>query len=547
MSFNSIFSQKLQYSYMKVICISIIFILIAPIIAIIFSSLENTLSLWSHLINTRLVVYLYNTFILMIGVCLTTFLIGVSLAWLIYRYDFFMKNIIEWALLLPLALPSYIVAYCYTDFLEYSGYIQTTLRDIFNFDSPSEYFFPEIRSLGGAIFVISFVLYPYVYLITKLAFRSTPTSLLELAEINGKNPINSVVLPLARPAIIAGLSLVLMETISDFGTVDFFAVETITLGIFNLWLGMNNLAAASQLALIGFTFVLVLLGLELAARKRQRFNDTKISLYKGFNKKLSPLKSFLIFLICLLPLAIGFVIPTLILIVNSISYLNFENFNNLLNLSMNSFFIAIVTSLIIVLLSLILVIGLKFYNFKGMSFLSTTAGVGYAFPGIIIALGTLFFISFIQNTTNSIFLSFGLYTEVVLIGSFFILIFAYVCRFNAVAFGAINSGISRIPPNMMEASLTLGKPFGFSFIKIILPLIKPSILTATILAFVDIIKELPMTLLLRPFNFETLSTYVYQYANDEMLGRASAPALLIVLIGLIPILFINNVMNKKTI
>jgi iron(III) transport system permease protein len=457
-----------------------------------------------------------------------------------------MKNIIEWALLLPLALPSYIVAYCYTDFLEYSGYLQTTLRDIFNFNSPSEYFFPEIRSLGGAIFVISFVLYPYVYLITKLAFRSTPTSLLELAEINGKNPIYSVVLPLARPAIIAGLSLVLMETISDFGTVDFFAVETITLGIFNLWLGMNNLAAASQLALIGFTFVLVLLGLELAARRRQRFNDTKISLYKGFNKKVSPLKSFSIFLICLLPLTIGFVIPTLILIVNSISYLDFENLNNLLNLSMNSFFIAIITSLIIVLLSIILVVGLKFYNFKGMSFLSTAAGAGYAFPGIIIALGTLFFMSFIQNTTNSVFLSFGLNTEVVLIGSFSILIFAYVCRFNAVAFGAINSGISRIPPNMMEASLTLGKPFGFSFIKIILPLIKPSILTATILAFVDIIKELPMTLLLRPFNFETLATYVYQYANDEMLGRASAPALLIVLIGLIPILFINNVMNKKT-
>ena len=547
MSFNSNFLKKLQYSYMKVICISIIFVLIAPVIAIIFSSIENTLSLWSHLINTRLMIYLSNTFILMIGVCLTTFLIGASLAWLIYRYDFFMKNIIEWALLLPLALPSYIVAYCYTDFLEYSGFIQTTLRDIFNFNSPNEYFFPEIRSLGGAIFVISFVLYPYVYLITKLAFRSTPTSLLELAEINGKNPIYSVVLPLARPAIIAGLSLVLMETISDFGTVDFFAVETITLGIFNLWLGMNNLAAASQLALIGFTFVLVLLGLELAARTRQRFNDTKISLYKGFNKKVSPLKSFSIFVICLLPLTIGFVIPTLILIVNSISYLDFENLNNLLNLSMNSFFIAIITSLIIVLLSLILVVGLKFYNFKGMSFLSTAAGVGYAFPGIIIALGTLFFMSFIQNTTNSVFLSFGLNTEVVLIGSFFILIFAYVCRFNAVAFGAINSGINRIPPNMMEASLTLGKPFGFSFIKIIVPLIKPSILTATILAFVDIIKELPMTLLLRPFNFETLATYVYQYANDEMLGRASAPALLIVLIGLIPILFINNVMNKKTI
>ena len=547
MSFFSNFLKTNNNFYMKLICISIIFLLIAPIIAIIFSSFENTFSLWIHLINTRLEFYLYNTFLLMFGVGVTTFIIGVGLAWLICRYDFFMKNIIEWALLLPLALPSYIIAYCYTDFLEYSGYLQTLIRNIFELNSPNEYFFPEIRSLGGAIFVISFVLYPYVYLITKVAFRSTPTSLLELAEINGKNPLYSVALPLARPAIIAGLSLVLMETISDFGTVDFFAVETITLGIFNLWLGMNNLAAASQLALIGFTFVLVLFALELAARNKQRFNDTKITLYRGFNKKVSPLKNLFIFVICLLPLVIGFIIPVLILIINSISYLDLESFNNLINLSINSFLISIITSLVIVILSLILVVGLKFYNFKGMNFLSTVAGIGYAFPGIIIALGSLFFISFLQNTTNSIFLFLGTEMEIIMIGSFFILIFAYVSRFNAVAFGAINSGISRIPPNMMEASLTLGKPFGFSFIKIILPLIKPSILTAIILAFVDIIKELPITLLLRPFNFETLATYVYQYANDEMLGRASGPALLIVFIGLIPILFINNVMNKKTI
>ena len=547
MSFFSNFLKTNNNFYMKLIFISIIFLLIAPIIAIIFSSFENTFSLWIHLINTRLEFYLYNTFLLMFGVGVTTFIIGVGLAWLICRYDFFMKNIIEWALLLPLALPSYIIAYCYTDFLEYSGYLQTLIRNIFELNSPNEYFFPEIRSLGGAIFVISFVLYPYVYLITKVAFRSTPTSLLELAEINGKNPLYSVALPLARPAIIAGLSLVLMETISDFGTVDFFAVETITLGIFNLWLGMNNLAAASQLALIGFTFVLVLFALELAARNKQRFNDTKITLYRGFNKKVSPLKNLFIFVICLLPLVIGFIIPVLILIINSISYLDLESFNNLINLSINSFLISIITSLVIVILSLILVVGLKFYNFKGMNFLSTVAGIGYAFPGIIIALGSLFFISFLQNTTNSIFLFLGTEIEFIMIGSFFILIFAYVSRFNAVAFGAINSGISRIPPNMMEASLTLGKPFGFSFIKIILPLIKPSILTATILAFVDIIKELPITLLLRPFNFETLATYVYQYANDEMLGRASGPALLIVFIGLIPILFINNVMNKKTI
>ena len=547
MSFFSNFLKTNNNFYMKLICISIIFLLIAPIIAIIFSSFENTFSLWIHLINTRLEFYLYNTFLLMFGVGVTTFIIGVGLAWLICRYDFFMKNIIEWALLLPLALPSYIIAYCYTDFLEYSGYLQTLIRNIFELNSPNEYFFPEIRSLGGAIFVISFVLYPYVYLITKVAFKSTPASLLELAEINGKKPFYSVALPLARPAIIAGLSLVLMETISDFGTVDFFAVETITLGIFNLWLGMNNLAAASQLAMVGFTFILVLFALELSARKKQRFNDTKINIYRGYNKKVSSMKSFFIFLTCFIPIIIGFLIPLFILIFHSINYLDLENFNNLVSISYNSFLISIITSLVIVTLSLILAVGLKFYNFKGMSFFSTFAGIGYAFPGIIIALGTLFFVSFIQNTTNSLLFFLDINIELILIGSYFILIFAYVSRFNAVAFGAINSGIGRIPPNMMEASLTLGKPFWFSFKKIILPLIKPSLLTALILAFVDIIKELPITLLLRPFNFETLATYVYQYANDEMLGRASGAALLIVLIGLIPILFINNVIKQKTI
>ena len=547
MSFFSNFLKTNNNFYMKLICISIIFLLIAPIIAIIFSSFENTFSLWIHLINTRLEFYLYNTFLLMFGVGVTTFIIGVGLAWLICRYDFFMKNIIEWALLLPLALPSYIIAYCYTDFLEYSGYLQTLIRNIFELNSPNEYFFPEIRSLGGAIFVISFVLYPYVYLITKVAFKSTPASLLELAEINGKKPFYSVALPLARPAIIAGLSLVLMETISDFGTVDFFAVETITLGIFNLWLGMNNLAAASQLAMVGFTFILVLFALELSARKKQRFNDTKINIYRGYNKKISSMKSFFIFLTCFIPIIIGFLIPLFILIFHSINYLDLENFNNLVSISYNSFLISIITSLVIVTLSLILAVGLKFYNFKGMSFFSTFAGIGYAFPGIIIALGTLFFVSFIQNTTNSLLFFLDINIELILIGSYFILIFAYVSRFNAVAFGAINSGIGRIPPNMMEASLTLGKPFWFSFKKIILPLIKPSLLTALILAFVDIIKELPITLLLRPFNFETLATYVYQYANDEMLGRASGAALLIVLIGLIPILFINNVIKQKTI
>ena len=532
---------------LKIFSILIIFLLLSPIASIIFVANENTTELWVHLIETRFPSYIYNTVVLMTGVGILSLLIGVTLAWFVCRYNFFLSKIVEWALLLPLAVPSYIVAYCYTDFFEYSGTLQSNLRSMFSWQSGSDYYFPEIRSLGGAIFVMSFVLYPYVYFISKVAFKSTPISLFEAAEIYGKNLFLSVAIPLARPAIIAGLSLVLMETVSDFGTVDFFAVETITLGIFNLWLGMNNLAAAAQLALIAFTFIIILLGIELSARKSQKFNDTKIKNLDTITKRTSPMKSFLIFFICLIPIIIGFIIPLSILINNSLTYFNSENWSYLFSIASNSFFIASFTAMIMILISFLLAVSIKFDGFKGFTFLSTFAGVGYAFPGTVLALGTLFFMSTIQNIINNFFEFVGFDINLILIGSYTALIFAYISRFNAVAFGAINSGINRIPPNMMEASLTLGQPFKYNIKVIILPLIRPSIITGAILSFVDIIKELPITLLLRPFNFETLATFVYQYANDEMLEKSSIAAILIVLIGLVPILIMSKAINKKLI
>ena len=396
------------------------------------------------------------------------------------------------------------------------------------------------------MFVISFVLYPYVYLITKVAFKSTPASLIEFAEISGKNIFYFVSLPLAKPAIVAGLSLVLMETISDFGTVDFFAVETITLGIFNLWLGMNNLASASQLALVGFTFVVVLLALELYARKRQKFNDPKFNTHNFFNKKVSKSKNMIIFLICVMPILLGFIIPVLILLENSINYFHLENFSELSRIAQNSFLISLITAIIIILLSLILTVSIEYQNFKGFNFLSTIAGIGYAFPGIIIALGTLFFVSFIEKFINASFEFFSIDVNLILIGSFFILIFAYISRFNAVSFGAINSGINRLPPNMLEASRSLGNPFWYSFRKVMLPLLRPSILTAFILVFVDIIKELPITLILRPFNFETFATQAYIYASQDLLEAAALPSLFLIFWSTILILLSSRyILSKK--
>ena len=254
----------------------VILIILSPIFIILFSSFNFNFYNWNHLLSTKLNIYIINTITLLFGVGFCSLLLGLTTAWVIVRYDFLFSKILEWALLLPAAIPAYIVAYCYTDFLDFSGPVQTFIRDIFLLENKSDYYFPNIRSMEGSILVMSFVLYPYVYFLSKVSFLSTPVSLYELAQLRGNSIFFNVALPIARPAIIGGFSLVLMETISDFGTVEFFAIETITLGIFNLWLGMNDFNSATQLAVLSFTFIVILLTIELISRNKKRYDDTNI-------------------------------------------------------------------------------------------------------------------------------------------------------------------------------------------------------------------------------------------------------------------------------
>ena len=524
----------------------IIFLLLLPIISIVFMSYQDNIEVWKHLINTKLFSYLLNTSLLMFGVGFFTLLIGVSCAWIISQYDFFLSSIIEWALLLPAAIPAYIVAYCYTDFLEYGGLIQSLIRESFDLQSSRDYFFPEIRSMPGAVLMMSFVLYPYIYFITKVAFNSTPKNLLEFAKIRGKSEFFYVAFPLARPAIIAGLSLVLMETISDFGTVEYLAIETLTLGIFNLWLGMNNLSAASQLSLVAFTFIIILLGLELSARKRQKFNDTKMQSFRLKLKKVSFKKNIFYFVVCIIPISIGFIIPVLILISLSFNNFNISSFIQVLEISFNSLSISLIGALLIILISFLIAVSVRYHASKKLSYFSIAAGSGYAFPGVILALGTTVVLSMFQEVLNSLFFTLKIDWNIALIGSYSALLFAYICRFNAIGFGSISSGIMRMPPNLLEASRMQGASFQKGLFSIVTPLIRPSILTGLLLIFVDIFKELPMTLLLRPFNFETLATYVYQYAKEEMLEQCALGALFIVLIGIIPIIVLNKAINLSS-
>ena len=530
-------------NFWKNISYILIILLLTPIVMLILSSFQNNIDTWLHLFDTKLSLYFYNTLSLIIGVGILSITIGVSCAWILAKYKFFLSNFVEWALLLPAAIPAYIVAYCYTDFLEYGGFIQTALREIFNWQSAKEYFFPEIRSMTGAILILSFALYPYIYFITKVAFTSTPKNLFNVAKIHGKSEFLYVALPMARPAIIAGLSLVLMETISDFGTVEFLAVETVTLGIFNLWLGMNNLSAASQLSFLAFTFIVVLLGVELSARKNQKFNNPQASSFEKKIEEISYNKSLLLFFICLLPILFGFIIPVLILINLSLQSFDQSNFYYFIEISLNSISISLFGAFLTILFSFIVVVAVKYHGGKKFSFLATIAGSGYAFPGVILALGTTFFLSFIQNNINELFLNFNLNWNLTLIGTFTALLYTYICRFNAIGIGYINSGIQRVSPNLLEAGMLQGVSFNQSLLRIIFPLIRPSILTGFLIVFVDIFKELPVTLLLRPFNFETLATYVYQYAKEEMLEQCALAALLIILIGTIPVFILNKTIN----
>ena len=530
-------------NFWKNISYILIILLLTPIVMLILSSFQNNIDTWLHLFDTKLSIYFYNTLSLILGVGILSITIGVSCAWILAKYKFFLSNLVEWALLLPAAIPAYIVAYCYTDFLEYGGIIQTALREIFNWQSAKEYFFPEIRSMTGAILILSFALYPYIYFITKVAFTSTPKNLFNVAKIHGKSEFLYVALPMARPAIIAGLSLVLMETISDFGTVEFLAVETVTLGIFNLWLGMNNLSAASQLSFLAFTFIVVLLGVELSARKNQKFNNPQASSFEKKIEEISYNKSLLLFFICLLPILFGFIIPVLILINLSLQSFDQSNFYYFIEISLNSISISLFGAFLTILFSFIVVVAVKYHGGKKFSFFATIAGSGYAFPGVILALGTTFFLSFIQNNINELFLNFNLNWNLTLIGTFTALLYTYICRFNAIGIGYINSGIQRVSPNLLEAGMLQGVSFNKSLFKIIFPLIRPSILTGFLIVFVDIFKELPVTLLLRPFNFETLATYVYQYAKEEMLEQCALAALLIILIGTIPVFILNKTIN----
>ena len=515
--------------------------LLGPVAALLLAAFGDSGGLWGHLVDTVLATYVTNTLLLMGGVGSVAIVFGVSSAWVISRYDFAGRDMLEWMLLLPAAIPAYIIAYCYTDFFEYAGPVQSALRAAFGWQSPRDYFFPEIRSVGGAVLVMASVLYPYIYMVTRIAFRLTPASLFEIALVHNKSQFWHVGLPLARPAIVAGLALVMMEVVSDFGTVEYFAVQTITLGIFNVWLGMNNLVAAAQISSVGFLFILGLLGLELYARSRQQYVSTSRA-----QNSLAPLPTStggacVCWALCLIPLSFGFFIPLGVLLRFVLRGDVMADFLAILPVVVNTMLVAIAAAFFIMLIASVIVLTAAFRAGPKLRKLALMSSTGYAFPGTILAIGVLIYAGYIDHLLRLIS---GGWISSFLIASMGLLMLAYLVRFQAVGYGAMLSGVRRLPENLMSASRVLGHGYGASLRQIILPLLKSSFLAGLMLVFVDIMKELPMTLLLRPFDFETLATYTYQFAKDEMLEQAALPALMIVVTGLIPVILMSAMLRR---
>jgi iron(III) transport system permease protein len=516
-------------------------LILGPVLAVLVAAWGDSGGLWSHLYDTVLRRYISNTLILMAGVGVVAIGFGVSSAWVISRYDFAGRRILEWVLLLPAAIPAYIIAYSYTEFFEYAGPLQSGLRHLFGLQSPRDYWFPEIRSLGGAILVMASVLYPYIYMVTRIAFRLTPASLFEIALVHNQSQFWQVGLPLARPAIMAGLALVMMEVMSDFGTVEFFAIETITLGIFNVWLGMNNLVAAAQISIVGFGFILALLGLEIYARSRQQYvsssrNQTPLAL-------LVPTKAggLACWAVCVIPLLFGFFIPVGVLLGLVATNDLLADFLAIRGIIGNTLIVAAIVAVVIMVLSAFIVVTATFRAGSKTRKLALFASTGYAFPGTILAIGVLIFTG---QLDRAIAVLFGAQFQGILITSIGVLFLAYIVRFQAVGYGAMISGVRRLPANMMNASRVLGQGYMDSIRRVIMPLLKSSFLAGMMLVFVDVMKELPMTLLLRPFNFDTLATYTYQFAKDEMLEVAALPALMIVLSGLVPVILMSAMLRR---
>ena len=522
-------------------------VLIVPVLIMLVGGVTASMQLFVHLWQTVLPTYLENTLLLAFWVVLLALIFGVFSAAIITQTNIVFKQYLRWLLLLPLAMPAYLVAYLYTDLFDYAGPVQRTLRAWFGWQSPSDYWFFDIRTLPGAAVMLALVLFPYIYMLTRGAFEQQDQNLIRASRLLGltaKQTFFKVALPLARPAIAVAATLVLMETLADFATVQYFSVNTLTTAIYDTWLGYGDLGAANALASVLMLLILFVVLAEQRSRAGLRHQSNRPNSKRELIT-LSLSQQILASIFCWGLVVLGFLLPILLLINMAMQYSDITQLSVLLSTGVNSIKVSVFAATFAVIIALFLGLYHRLHNDKYRQVPQQIASIGYAIPGTVLAMAMLSTLGPLDHWLNdSIDFLGGEPPGLILSGSLFAIVFALVVRFFAIANGTIISGIKQIPNSLDYAPATLGKNLTTMITRVHLPLLTPTIMMAWLLVFVEAMKELPAVLILRPFNFETLSSQIYQLISDERLEQGALGAILIVLFGLIPIVLLNKSKEK---
>ncbi|PCK84257.1 iron ABC transporter permease [Rhizobium sophoriradicis] len=539
-------SAKRPGSAWLAIAATIALIAILPIGGLLFEASKGSAGLWGHLFSTVLPVALLDTVILLAGVGVITAVVGTTTAWLVTAYDFPGRRALEWMLLLPLAVPTYIVAYAYLDILHPIGPVQDAVRWLLGYESPRQFRLPDVRSMAGCILLLGIVLYPYVYIPTRAMFLTQSGNLVDAARTLGTSRravFWQVALPLARPAVAVGISLALMETLNDIGAAEFLGVRTITVSIYTTWITRSDLSGASQIALALLLIVVAIVAVERWARRKQRYSIDVRRMRRFQPRRVSLPKGILLFLGGLLPVILGFAAPALYLLIEAAKRYRFAGISpRIIDEAVNTLVIATLATIATVILGLLAAYATRLRPGQPSSWLLRCSTMGYAAPGTVVAIGVLTvlagFDQFIDRAALSLF---GVSTGLLLMGSGAAVIYALIVRFLAISAGGIEAGLSRISLSLDHASRSLGQSTAGTLRYVHLPLSKAAISAAALLVFVDCVKELPATLLLRPLNVETFATHLYGEAARGTYEEASIAALAIVLIGILPAILLSRI------
>jgi len=539
-----------RHPWLKLFALLVSLVVLLPVLSLAYVALSGTGEDWPHLARNVLPGASVTTLWLMAMVAAATTVAGVASAWMVVAYEFPLRRTLAWALVLPLAVPSYLAAYAFGEFFEYSGPVQELVRTIFGFQTARDYWFPDIRSTTGCALVLSSVLYPYVYLTTRIVFLMQGRNIADVARTLGARPAKvfwRVLLPVARPAIVAGVALVLMETINDIGAAEYLGVRTLTVAVYQTWLARGSLEGGAQIALIMLILVFAILGAEHWARSSRRFHTGRATHMKAHPPRVA-LKGVwgpLATLLTALPVLFGFGVP--VYVFGAYASRRLEQFTSpgLADAFLNSLTTASATAVLTVVLALFLLNAVRLSRSAGVTATVRLASIGYALPGGILGLGLLFVLARFDNGVDAFFRQhFDHSTGLLLTGSAAGVILACTIRFVALAEGAVRSGLEKLPGHLDEAARSLGRTPGQSAATVLLPLLKPAILTAAVLVFVDTTKELSATILLRPFGFSTLATHVYENASRSAPQEGAAAAIVIILTALVPVLLLSGALAR---